>query len=378
MKLIQAANLEFVRYFGFIPVYHGEKYHMQPFHLHVELQNQDNKEDKSILANFLTGEQFVLCNEEEELWRYILSLGHIVEIPVVADNQTSFFINWLIRHLFLIPCSFDVLSWFEKSRDRARHIYQIGKSWVKGYSSYTIFVTTHCNARCFYCYEKSSSHKAMSKEVALSVAKFIEANFYTNRHDVQITWFGGEPLLATQAINIICAHLEKCGIPFSSNMISNGYLFSSKLQDLAKSKWNLKSIQITLDGTEEIYNRCKSYIYKSNISPFKMVLSNLISSLKKNIIVNLRLNVDSHNADDLMKLVDYIDKTIQENRDNLKVYCHSLYDNSPHVCKENRKERLYTFHERLNNLLFTKGLLRGIYDISEKWAVNSCMCDDPS
>lgn len=53
------------------------------------------------------------------------------------------------------------------------------------------------------------------------------------------------------------------------------YLFDGATVEQAVSHWKLKSVQITLDGTEEIYNRSKAFIYKDGKSPYQVVLANI-------------------------------------------------------------------------------------------------------
>ena len=46
---------------------------------------------------------------------------------------------------------------------------------------------------------------------------------------LHLSWFGGEPLMGIKRIDQICMDLEGRGIKFSSNMISNGYLFDEEI-----------------------------------------------------------------------------------------------------------------------------------------------------
>ena len=69
---------------------------------------------------------------------------------------------------------------------------------------------------------------------------------------------------------------------------------------------NLSNVQITLDGTEETYNKTKRFIYKDDPSPFKTVIYNIHNLLFNNISVTIRLNVDNNNADDIEKLLYYL------------------------------------------------------------------------
>lgn len=98
-------------------------------------------------------------------------------------------------------------------------------------------------------------------------------------------------------IDQICSELREKGIPFSSTMISNGYLFDADMISRAKAEWKLTFVQITLDGTEETYNRVKAYVgVKDN--PFRRVINNINELLRSDIDVSIRLNVDRYNADD--------------------------------------------------------------------------------
>ena len=76
-------------------------------------------------------------------------------------------------------------------------------------------------------------------------------------------------------------------------MISNGYLFNDDTIKEAKEEWQLTKVQITLDGTEQIYNRCKAYIYK-DVNAYRRVIGN----------IHLLQDADIHvNASTAMRLV---------------------------------------------------------------------------
>ena len=128
-----------------------------------------------------------------------------------------------------------------------------------------------------------------------------------------------------QVIDIICTDLTEKGIVYESMMISNGYLFDGATVEQAVSHWKLKSVQITLDGTEEIYNRSKAFIYKDGKSPYQVVLANIQRLLDAGVAVLIRLNMDEHNADNLMELADELHEQFGENK-KLTVYSHVLYE----------------------------------------------------
>ena len=75
----------------------------------------------------------------------------------------------------------------------------------------------------------------------------------------------------------------------------------------AKAEWNLKKVQIALDGTEEVYNRIKAY-EDSSQNAFERVLGNMDTLLETGIRVRVRLNMDSKNAEDICELIDLLGK----------------------------------------------------------------------
>ena len=185
---------------------------------------------------------------------------------------------------FRVPQKMDDM----KYADQVRFIRRTMWKEPEHITSYTIFTTTDCNARCFYCYELGRSRIPMSDETAHKAAAYIAA--HCGGEKVHLHWFGGEPLFNKQVIDIICTDLAEKGIVYESMIISNGYLFDGATVEQAVSHWKLKSVQITLDGTEEIYNRSKAFIYTDGKSPYQVVLANIQRLLDAGVSVHIRLN----------------------------------------------------------------------------------------
>lgn len=191
------------------------------------------------------------------------------------DNLPELRSSW-----FRVPQEMDDM----KYADQVRFIRRTMWKEPEHITSYTIFTTTDCNARCFYCYEMGRSRIPMSAETAHKAAAYIAA--HCGGEKVHLHWFGGEPLFNKQVIDIICTDLAEKGIVYESMIISNGYLFDGATVEQAVSHWKLKSVQITLDGTEEIYNRSKAFIYKDGKSPYQVVLANIQRLLDAGVSVH--------------------------------------------------------------------------------------------
>ncbi len=261
-------------------------------------------EDGILLQNAMTGELIRLDREE-------------------ADKVSSLpcdYAPWmddLIRKHFLVKVDVDD----KKSVDTLRRALKISES-SKNITDYTILPTTYCNARCFYCYETGRTQETMTDETADKLVDFMEA--HRGGKPLRIGWFGGEPLVGVRQIDRISNALMERNVTFSASMISNGYLFDEATVKRAKENWKLKNIQITLDGTETVYNQTKAYVTPCE-SPFKKVLDNIGLLLQNEIQVSIRLNLGLHNADDLEMLVKELAMRF-EDKSHLGAYACLLFD----------------------------------------------------
>lgn len=209
------------------------------------------------------------------------------------DEKILFF---LVEHWYLVPLDFHEKTFYNCFSCAYDKAYNIDNDYSGKYSHYTILTTTKCNARCPYCYEVNTKKRDMAKKTCYDVANFIKKNSLNKT--IHISWFGGEPLLNIEAIDIISEELAKSNISWRSSIISNGFFFSSISEEKMRF-WNLNKVQITLDGTEKEYEKIKKI-------SFNKVLSNIEYLLKINIEVIIRLNLSKTNKKDLEKLVDLL------------------------------------------------------------------------
>lgn len=271
---------------------------------------------------------------------------------------------------FRVPQEMDDM----KYADQVRFIRRTMWKEPEHITSYTIFTTTDCNARCFYCYEMGRSRIPMSAETANKAAAYIAA--HCGGEKVHLHWFGGEPLFNKQVIDIICTDLTEKGIVYESMMISNGYLFDGATVEQAVSHWKLKSVQITLDGTEEIYNRSKAFIYKDGQSPYQVVLANIQRLLDAGVSVHIRLNMDEHNADNLMELADELHERFG-GKGKFSVYSHTLFEfagSKTHIRAQEERRQLYQKQQRLRKKLDDCGIGASYY-LRQKLRIRQCMAD---
>jgi len=209
----------------------------------------------------------------------------------------------------------------QKLCGQIRQMAALLKPAAKAITNYTILTTTGCNARCFYCFEKGTKPVTMTAETADKVARYIVK--HRGDEKVQIRWFGGEPLVNAKVIDQICTELREQGVPFRSTMISNGYLFDADKVQRARDLWQLRSVQITLDGMEQTYNRVKAYVHQG-VNAFERVLQNIAMLTAAGIRVIIRLNVDKHNIGEMAELVELLHQRFGTN-EHLSIYSHELF-----------------------------------------------------
>ena len=244
-------------------------------------------EDGTLLFHTLTGAMYLFDNGETP-----------------EDHRDHF-----IKNRFLVPEDFDDNAYADGIRTAARVL----QPKHRHITSFTILTTTDCNARCFYCYEMGRKRENMSAQTALDCAKYIArvCGQLTDKGEkttetvspVKLSWFGGEPLYNAEAIDIITSYLTQKDIAFESIITTNGLYLDADTAKKARRDWHLKSAQITIDGTKDVYNRTKAYIDKYD-DPHEIVLTNIENALKEGIRIFVRLNMDSKNADDLIRAVD--------------------------------------------------------------------------
>lgn len=307
-----------------------------------------------------------------------------------VDEGVLFF-NTLTRELLLLdeaesadPTRLDALKerWFVVPQDmderqKADQVRWILRSTAKSSGNithYTIMTTTDCNARCFYCFELGRSRIPMSEETAHKTARYIRD--HCGGEKVKIMWFGGEPLFNRDAIDIICEDLRAEGVDFHSGMASNGYLFDADAVEKAGSLWNLESVQITLDGTEEIYNRSKAYIYRDGNSPYRVVMDGIGRLLDAGIRVRIRLNLDLYNAENMMALVDELAERFSGKK-GFTIYGFLIFDGKKAIAHAHSDEEWvprYEALQRLNDKIRAYGLdtPRGI---GRALRIGNCMVD---
>ena len=355
MKIIRNPDLLVLRILGEPAVFKNQNKRLLETLIMVEV------EDGLLVLNGLT-RAIVLLDREE-----------IEDFDKLWDINTYEFLH---KNYFIVDEKFDEWEAFEKVRKLKRK--PIDDLYLNHPTSYTVFTTTKCNARCFYCYELGMKNKKdMSVKTAKKVADYILKATPSNV-PANIAWFGGEPLYNAKVINTICDYLRDNGKEFYSSITTNGYLFDKKLVKKAKNSWKLTRAQITIDGTEEVYNTTKRYVYKDKMSPYKKVMKSIEALLEEYIKVHVRINVDLYNLEDTKALIEELHRRFKESKE-IFVYVWPIFQEGIDNIKEKRTEedniKLYNGLNEIEDLIVSLGFPPTKKPL-ENLSHNQCMADD--
>lgn len=270
------------------------------------------------------------------LTRKLLYLSQSEKENIPSDEKNTIQ-DFLFDNWFLVDESIDEQKLYEEiscifkpKRERE----------FKGFSIYVIFTTTTCNANCFYCFERNTRPITMSGDTALKVVDYICKSRNKNEK-VSLHWFGGEPMCNYKVIDTICKEMRQRKIPFSSRFTSNVSLFTEALVKRAVNEWRTESVQVTLDGTEDIHNIRKAYSNKKY--NYDQTLHNIDLLESSGVNVTIRLNCDENNIDDMEVLVDQLVIKYKEKK-RIFLDPHPLFN-----CDENEKisESTESFYRRM-------------------------------
>lgn len=172
---------------------------------------------------------------------------------------------------------------------------------------YTLVMTYVCNLRCPYCYEgQDKPSKHMDEKTADVIIKYIKNSVEgNNAKHLHIGLYGGEPLTNEKVCKKICKELydysKEKGICYGGSIITNGTLLNEE-----NIKWmvdyNVKSVQLTLDGPKELHNR--SRFYRDGRGTYDDILRNARLSKDLGMNPSFRISIDKNVISRVEELLD--------------------------------------------------------------------------
>ena len=184
----------------------------------------------------------------------------------------------------------------------------------------TICPTMGCNFDCSYCYETHKNVR-MSDEVQSDVIVLTERMLKTSHaKTLNITWFGGEPLMVTDIIKSMSSRLIKLsktyGATYEADMITNGYLLDEAACTLLK-ECKINRIQITIDGIRETHDKTRHLA--GGGSTFEKIIEN-ISRKNLPFKTTVRHNIHYGNIKEIDSLEKYIQNLAEKTGNTIHYY----------------------------------------------------------
>lgn len=257
-----------------------------------------------LLCNFVKGsESFCKILKED-----IPVFNAITDKDVIAFEGGNQGIQMLHNKGILVKSDED-----EMQKIKALYYEDVMNDWL----SLIIMPTEKCNFRCKYCYE-TYEKGIMTNAQQNALLKFIQKQI-RSIPKLNLSWFGGEPLLALDVIeHIMEKSIKICDerkAALNSNMTTNGYFLNISTFDRL---YNLKvrSYQITLDGLKEQHNKQRPLV--NGGETYDRILKNLIAIRDHKEYrfahLTIRINITQENFDKLDEFVEFYKKIFADDQ----------------------------------------------------------------
>lgn len=206
----------------------------------------------------------------------------------------------------------------DSEEDEFIEMLKLNKLGVKDAKSVlmTIQPTANCQLGCFYCgqvHSKKTMPEDIQEKAVQRIVKMLDST--PDCRLVDITWYGGEPLMGYSAIlNISNKVQEICrerNMPYSSSIITNGLSLKKDIFKELYLNHEVRRFQITVDTLKEHHD--KRRITKSGESTWDIIMKNIvdITSLecyeeKVQRAIFIRMNIDQSNYMDVTRFMDHL------------------------------------------------------------------------
>ena len=201
----------------------------------------------------------------------------------IRTNRNNIEILGKDKELFDNLCLMKAIVKSDKDEYDKIKFYALAERFNNRRLDLTINPTLACNFACPYCFEEDHRNIYMSENTENEIIEFIKQ--YKSITNINVTWFGGEPLLAFSRIESLTKKIIELGINY---------------------KAGINSIQITLDGLADIHDSRRRL--KSGGRTFDKILSNIgiLNEISPQTKVLIRVNIDKTNMDDFVDLYKLI------------------------------------------------------------------------
>ena len=263
----------------------------------------------------------------------------------------------------------------EDDRDELSEIKYIYEQKYFDTSFFNIILvpTLACNFKCPYCCEKDyTCGKENIKKYFSVLKKYAEKNFHLH-NIVQISMFGGEPLLCADELLEFLSWAKKDagekGYEYFTSIVTNGSLLTKDIF-LKLLDHNLYALQITIDSDKENHDNMR--IFKNGKPSFDLLINKInefvpLSTKYENFKFVVRINLNNTTVE---KVKDSLNKIDKKNRKYIHLLIRAIYQT--HAYHENNTNNLNDLKQ-----YFDLGEKLGFNILQEKYNYQTCeACGD--
>jgi radical SAM additional 4Fe4S-binding domain len=291
--------------------------------------------------------------------------GQLVEAELPEAGEANEANEAFIRARFLVPEDKDECAFYNEVSALMRTLNKKPPN-----QSFVILPTLRCNARCVYCYEEGREQRTMSPETVEQTLRYIIQTHKTE--PVAISWFGGEPLLCPDIIDRICAGLREAGLKYRCAIVSNSSLITPALIEKMTGPWNIKHIQVSMDGAEPDYISRKNYYVYHNY--YHSVMDSVSRMSEAGISVTIRCNVEESNWAGIPRFLEDLQKGIVH-KEHVSLYFCALN----HVRESENDVAIWKKISESRRMIADAGFgANNVYGTGANFRIHHCMADGNS
>lgn len=246
------------------------------------------------------------CTDDPgRLFLYSTKRGAAIRVPAsllaaIEDGSlTPSDRDSLARLGFLVP------DLGEERRELREAVAEAGRR-SKRFSALVV-LNMDCNLACTYCFEGGMKGKHyMTRETADLLAAVVEAAHIPRGKNINLIFYGGEPLMSVGLISSISERLKAAaaagGVEYSFRLVTNGTLLTAETVETLVPL-GLTGAKVTLDGPREIHDRCRPFV--SGHGSFNTIVGN-VKAVCDRIKVQMGGNYTRENYREFPRLLDFL------------------------------------------------------------------------
>ncbi len=148
-----------------------------------------------------------------------------------------------------------------------------------------LHVAHDCNLACKYCFAgegeyKTGTRNIMSLETGKKALDFLVENSQ-NRKNLEVDFFGGEPLLNWEVCKELVYYGNKLGKKHNKNfrftLTTNGILLNDEVIEFSNK--HMSNVVLSLDGRKEINDKMR--VFRNDLGSYDLILPNFLKLAKK-------------------------------------------------------------------------------------------------